>query len=464
MHFMTRNMKMIMKINKKDIRDNFILATVIFLLMILACRAAIGGDMSYDVLADSTPTDATETPTVDPEGGSDSDDESVSTSGSSSSISAEELAALTAQLSTTLQEKNELQATLNQLLSSQNDFISKLNELDDMILEYQDKLDEISEKQSEAQTMMLQLSGEIEDAQAAQDAQYELLKSHIREEYENGSYSFMDALFNAEDYSDVVSKAEYIQAIEAYDEKILSDYTEAKQVLADKNALLTMLNTNMDSLAEAYTNKQESLQILSDEKEAQINSYQESIDTMNSKVKSLETIEAEVQAKITAAEATVSYSTSGSTGNAVYTGAQFLWPMPSSSVISSYYGPRSQPTAGATTYHKGIDIPCNLGSDVIAVADGTVIYVGYLGNGGNAVIVDHGSGICSCYFHLSSYNCAVGDTVKAGQTICYSGNTGVSTGPHLHFAVRENGEYVNPLKYYTMITDKSTVSNTEGGE
>ena len=71
--------------------------------------------MSYDVLADSTPTDATETPTVDPEGGSDSDDESVSTSGSSSSISAEELAALTAQLSTTLQEKNELQTTLNQL-------------------------------------------------------------------------------------------------------------------------------------------------------------------------------------------------------------------------------------------------------------------------------------------------------------------------------------------------------------
>ena len=132
--------------------------------------------------------------------------------------------------------------------------------------------------------------------------------------------------------------------------------------------------------------------------------------------------------------------------------------------ISSYYGPRSQPTAGATTYHRGIDIPCNMGSDVIAVADGTVIYVGYLGNGGNAVIVDHGSGISTCYFHLSSYNCAVGDTVKAGQTICYSGNTGVSTGPHLHFAVRENGEYVNPLKYYTMITDKSTVSNTEGGE
>ena len=103
----------------------------------------------------------------------------------------------------------------------------------------------------------------------------------------------------------------------------------------------------------------------------------------------------------------------------------------------------------------------------VAVAnDGSItsIEARPVGNGGNAVIVDHGSGICSCYFHLSSYNCAVGDTVKAGQTICYSGNTGVSTGPHLHFAVRENGEYVNPLKYYTMITDKSTVSNTEGGE
>ncbi|SEQ81684.1 Murein DD-endopeptidase MepM and murein hydrolase activator NlpD, contain LysM domain [Lachnospiraceae bacterium NE2001] len=478
--------------DKRDIRDNLILAVVMLLLMVLACRSALRGGIAYDVQADATSTDATEvttegssdttteTPTITPDGFSDddlsndSDDDDDDSSDSSSSsdsdtttsngVSAEELAALTQELTNTLQEKNDLQTTLNALLESQNDFISKLNELDDLILEYQDKLDEIDERTASAQTMMVQLSSEIEEAQQNQDAQYELLKTHIREEYENGSYSFLDAIFDSVDFMDIVSKSEYIQAVEDYDEKVLKDYTNAKQVLADKNALLTMLTSNMDVLAEAYENKQESLQILSDEKESQINSYQESIDSMEAQVKSLEQIEAEVQAKITAAEASynVSFSVNGSTGSAQYNGAQFLWPMPTSTVISSYYGPRTAPTAGATSYHRGIDIPCSMGSDVIAVADGTVIYVGYLGNGGNAVIVDHGSGISTCYFHLSSYNCSVGDTVTAGQTICYSGNTGVSTGPHLHFAVRENGEYVNPLKYYTMIEDKSSVSDTEG--
>ena len=453
--------------NKKDIRDNIILAVVMLLLMIGACKAALRGGIAYDVHADATETDATEESTdesteeatVTPEGGETTDGSSTT------GLSASELAAYTQELTETLKEKNELQSTLNQLLSSQNDFIANLNELDDLIIEYQNKLDEISAKTSEAQSTMVQLSSEIEQAQANQDAQYELLKSHIREEYENGSYTFVDAIFNATDFMDVVSKAEYVQAIESYDEKILTDYTNAKQILADKNAMLTTMTDNMDTLAEAYQNKQDSLQILSDEKVTQINNYQTSIDTMSSKVKSLEAIEAEVQAKITSAEATVSFSsgsTTGSTGSAVWSGAQFLWPMPSSSVISSYYGSRAQPTAGATTDHKGIDIPCNVGSEVIAVADGTVIYVGYLGNGGNAVIVDHGSGICTCYFHLSNFNCAVGDSVTAGQTICYSGNTGISTGPHLHFAVRENGEYVNPLKYYTMIEDKGNVSNTEG--
>jgi len=461
--------------NKKEIRDNLILAIIIFLVMIGVSKAALKGGIAYDVHADATATDATETidnTSVTPEGGettdtstSDSTDDSTdSTDTNSNTMSAAEIAALTQELSDTQKEKNELKSTLNQMLSSQNDFISKLNELDDMILEYQDKLDEISQKTSEAQSMMAQLSGDIEEAQANQDAQYELLKSHIREEYENGTYSFMDALFNSENYVDAVSNAEYVQAIESYDEKLLSDYTKAKLVLADKNLLLTTLTSNMDVLSEAYQNKQDSLQVLSDEKEAQINSYQASIDTMNSKVKTLEDLEAEVQAKISAAETSfsASYSTSGSTGSGVYNGAQFLWPVPTSSVITSYYGPRTAPTAGATTDHKGIDISCNEGSEVIAVADGTVIYVGYIGSGGNTVVLDHGSGIATVYHHLSTYNCAVGDTVKAGQTICYSGNTGVSTGPHLHFAVRENGNYVNPLKYYSMIQDKSNESSTEG--
>lgn len=450
---------------KLEVSD-IIMALSFLAIMILVCHFAVNGvsynSYAYVVHADATNTDAEESTTestteqsVTPEGGN--------TSSTGNEVSQAEIAALTAEYTNTLKEKNELQSTLNSMMETQNDFITRLNELDDMIIEYQTKIDDIEEKTSRAYAMMGELSEDIETAQAAQDAQYALLKKHIREEYENGTYSYLEAFFNAVDYTDVVNKAEYIQAIEKYDEIILTQYKDAKLVLANKNLMLESLNEDMSVLAEAYQNKQESIQIISDEKEAQVNSYQDSIDNMQTKIKSLEAIETQMSAKIAAAEASFSVSYSNGGSSVTYNGEQFQWPMPASRTISSYYGPRTAPTAGATSDHKGIDIPCPVGSEVVAAAAGTVIYVGYLGSGGNCVIVDHGSGISTCYFHLSDFGCSVGDKVTAGQTICYSGNTGVSTGPHLHFAVRENGVYVNPLNYFKMIQDKSQVSNTEGG-
>ena len=123
-------------------------------------------------------------------------------------------------------------------------------------------------------------------------------------------------------------------------------------------------------------------------------------------------------------------------------GGSWLWPMPASHDISSGFGARW----GST--HRGIDIPCDIGSEVIASNSGTVYYVGEYGTGGNAVIIDCGDGIMNYYYHLSGYAVSQGETVRSGQVIAYSGNTGNSTGPHLHFGVSINGEYVNPEKYF----------------
>ena len=349
-------------------------------------------------------------------------------------------------------------------MENQNDYIERLHELDDLIIEYQDKIDDIETKTMEAYSTIADMRTDYENAEIAANAQYEVLKEHISEEYENGQFTYLDALLNATDFVDLVNKSEYILAIEDYDQHVLDDLNDTTTMLGNKKLLLEMMTDSLSTLEEAYQNEQDSLEILSAEKEEQINTYQVEIDEAGNEMSEIEAIEAETQAKITALEAeyNVSITLSGGTVSVTYNGSNFLWPMPSSYTISSYFGTRDAPTEGATTNHKGIDIPCSEGSSVIAVADGTVIYVGYLGNGGNAVIVDHGSGISSCYFHLSSFAVEEGDTVSAGQTICYSGNTGVSTGPHLHFAVRENGEYVNPLKYYPNVTDLGNVSDTEG--
>ncbi len=125
----------------------------------------------------------------------------------------------------------------------------------------------------------------------------------------------------------------------------------------------------------------------------------------------------------------------------------YIWPVPDSKRITSYFGPRKQPTAGASTYHRGIDIGAPMYTNIVAVKDGKVVTATYSSSAGNFIIVDHGNGVQTGYMHCSKLNVGVGDTVKQGEVIALVGNTGVSTGPHLHFAVLQNGTYVNPLNY-----------------
>ena len=123
----------------------------------------------------------------------------------------------------------------------------------------------------------------------------------------------------------------------------------------------------------------------------------------------------------------------------------YIWPC--YGTISSYFGSRSSPTAGASTNHKGIDIAVSTGTSVMATSGGTVTVAGWQSGYGYVVYIDHGNGVVSRYGHLSKILVSVGQTVSQGDVIARSGNTGNSTGPHLHFEIRVNGTAVNPLSY-----------------
>ncbi len=125
----------------------------------------------------------------------------------------------------------------------------------------------------------------------------------------------------------------------------------------------------------------------------------------------------------------------------------FTWPAPSSTLITSYFGKRSQPTAGASTEHKGIDIGAMHGSAIVAAASGTVVETGNNESRGIYIIVKHGDGLKTLYQHCSALHASTGDTVEKGEKIASVGNTGVSTGAHLHFTVYLDGVAVNPLFY-----------------
>lgn len=153
----------------------------------------------------------------------------------------------------------------------------------------------------------------------------------------------------------------------------------------------------------------------------------------------------------------------GSTGDG-YVDGEFVWPVPGHTTITSGFGPRNAPTAGASSYHKGIDIGAPLGTPIVAAAGGKVIASGPASGYGNWIKIDHGNGLTTTYGHMRTLYAKVGQTVSAGEKICLVGSEGVSTGPHLHFQVEVNGSAVNPVPYFNKKNKSGTSTNGTASE
>lgn len=121
------------------------------------------------------------------------------------------------------------------------------------------------------------------------------------------------------------------------------------------------------------------------------------------------------------------------------------WPLPGR--ITSYFGKRENPLHGGDDFHSGIDISASSGTPVKATADGVVSFSGWSGGSGNLVVIEHGLGYSTFYAHNSSNLVKVGQQVKRGDVIAYSGATGNATGPHSHYEIWKDGRPVNPMSF-----------------
>ncbi len=133
------------------------------------------------------------------------------------------------------------------------------------------------------------------------------------------------------------------------------------------------------------------------------------------------------------------------------------WPLRVGGVVTSKFGYRRHPITGRYSMHKGIDIAAPTGTDIVAMADGVVIFSGRKGGYGNIVELRHPNGLETRYAHNSRNLVREGDVVRKSQVIAKLGSTGRSTGPHIHFEVRRNGEAVNPMQYLDL-SHKSRVA------
>lgn len=129
--------------------------------------------------------------------------------------------------------------------------------------------------------------------------------------------------------------------------------------------------------------------------------------------------------------------------------SRFVWPLPNAHYVTSVYGWRAK----YGRFHYGTDVAASVGTHVVAMADGVVTYAAWPGSAyhwayGKMIVIDHGNGYQTRFGHLSGFNCRIGQRVKAGQVVGYTGNTGRSSGPHLHFEIRVNGVPQDPLSYF----------------
>ncbi|MDO5564827.1 MAG: peptidoglycan DD-metalloendopeptidase family protein [Eubacteriales bacterium] len=338
-----------------------------------------------------------------------------------------------------LKEKKKIQNTLKDLKALKNDTEEYIKVLDNNLNALNAEIELINDslivKEQDIEITQVQLNEAIktENRQSAD------MKKRIQYVYELGEMSYFKMLLSASDVSDYLSRFDYVKEISKYDKDKL-------QVLKDNRALVEYLSARLlfekESLLVLKSEqdlKKESIETLINEKTNEISDAEETIALSESELKKLEEEEKKQDEIIKKIEQAIRQRNS----SRVLVGG-FVWPCPSSTRITSTFGYRTSPTKGASTYHKGIDIGAQTGSNVIAAADGEVVISSYNYSSGNYIMIDHGSDIFTIYMHLSKKSVAEGVEVKQGDVIGLVGSTGISTGPHLHFGVRRGGEYVDP--------------------
>ncbi len=378
---------------------------------------------------------------------------------SSSDIKAE-INSLTAERSDIEDKIESIDAQLSALGDQMEQTMEKKAILDQKNALAQQELDVISEQIEIIDNYMANRLADLEAAREREAEQEEAWLGRLRAMEENSDLSYVQVLFDATSFSDLLTRIDAVSEITEYDEQLFNSYIEARQTVEELEAEAEeMSRINEENKAEL---EQRRVQLEADiaaaneliaELESSVEGYnllrqaQEEADAELAALISEKQAEyTEAKAKEDAAAAAAAAAAGGANANFVSDGTTFLWPS-YTTTLTSYFGNRESPGGIGSTNHKGIDIGASYGTSIWAAASGTVTLASWNGGYGNCVIVSHSNGYSTLYAHMSSIAVSAGQTVSQGQVLGYVGSTGNSTGPHLHFGVLAGGTYVNPLAF-----------------
>lgn len=351
-------------------------------------------------------------------------------------------------LADTVENLNKEHKNTNQQMKDKKDEIKAIEkeskDVSRQIIDLDIKLDkatvELTEVEKELENLGIKIektTSELNEAETNLSDKQETFNSRLRVMYKTGDVGYLEILLSSEDIKDFLSRKDMVKTIADHDIELIKYMKEQRDIINSKKIELqtqmkevevskVKVETRRRDLAKATREKEDLMRRLQED----MKSAEQEYDKLNDYAKK---IEADIR-KL-------------ARNSSPYSGGTMAWPVPGYSRISSPYGYRIHPIFKTKKLHTGIDIPAPTGTNITSGSEGKVIYTGTLGGYGKAVMVDHGGGIVTLYAHNSSIVVSEGQSVKKGQTIAKAGSTGYSTGPHLHFEVRKNGSYVDPLPW-----------------
>ena len=357
------------------------------------------------------------------------------------------------------QEQEENDAKLASLKEDQSKQQEYKDALDAQMQNLQSQIDGLNTQINSLDASIEEKNTAIAEKQKNIDEDVETLKERLCAIYMMGDASTLEILLQSESVIDMAQKVELLNIITEHDTKLIAQLTADMESIADEKAEIESEKEQVAAARTELESKGSELASVQAEAERVLEELNQSVASVQAESDRIAEEKAQASAEIDqwwkdyyAQLAAQNNSSSGSSGGSssgsigsggyVSTG-NFTWPVPGFTNIS----------CGYSSGHKAIDISGGgrtiYGTPIVAADSGKVVTATYHYSYGNYVMIDHGDGYSTLYAHASSLAVSAGQTVTKGQTIAYVGSTGNSTGPHLHFEVRVNGNRQNPFNWFS---------------
>ncbi|MCR5222846.1 MAG: peptidoglycan DD-metalloendopeptidase family protein [Lachnospiraceae bacterium] len=345
----------------------------------------------------------------------------------------------------------DVKGILKNLESAKGNLEEYISQLDEQLTQINAKIEVLKQQITDKELAVQAATMALNDAQNRADAQYEAMKLRVKFMYERGNDSMITMLISSDSFVDFLNRAEFINRISAYDRKMLDEFIATRNEIAAIKADLEEEKRQLDEAKAAMDNEQAAMETLIASKQEEIGVYETDIKNKEAAIAEYEAMIAEQDQIIKDLEKAILAEKKRlleqNRKAIVYDGGQFKWPAPDYTRISDDYGWRTHPILGIKQFHNGVDMAAPSGSPILAAYDGEVVSASYSATMGNYIIIDHGDGLFTVYMHASALLVSEGQMVARGEQIAKVGSTGRSTGPHLHFTVRKDGNYISPWNY-----------------